>query len=536
VRQREFVDSMGERLKTRHFTTSKCIWRNACVLLSLFIATTITLPAQTFTNLATFDLTNGANPDGSLVQGVDGNLYGTTVAGGRPFLDPAGTAFQVTATGNLTTLYEFCSSNVGGPCSDGSDPVAGLRLGVDGNFYGAASTGGGGSYCNESSRCGTIFQLTANGALTTLHDFCNQFHCSDGENPLGTLVQGVNGAFYGTTSFGTDNANAGSIYAITAAGKFTSLYDFCSQTNCADGWDPQSGLVQGRDGNFYGTAELGGAQNCSTPGCGTIYKISAAGKFAVLYTFCAQGGNPCPDGEGPVGALVQGSDGNFYGTTSYGGAYTSGGTVFKITPKGSLTTLYSFCSQTNCADGAIPTGQLVQGTDGNFYGTTKTGGHHGCVNYDLGQRGCGTIFRITPSGKLTTLYKFCHVNGCPDGALPVAGLLQATDGNFYGTANSGGAADCFGLTCGTIYKLSVGLGPFVSLPQPYGKVGQSVQILGQGLTGTTGVSFNSSPASFTVVSDTYIQAQVPTGATSGMITVTTPNETLNSNTAFQVLP
>jgi len=182
-------------------------------------------------------------------------------------------------------------------------------------------------------------------------------------------------------------------------------------------------------------------------------------------------------------------------------------------------------------------GALVQGTDGNFYGATQNGGNPGCVNYDLGRRGCGTLFRITPSGKLTTLlYKFCHVTGCPDGALPYGGLFQATDGNFYGTTYGGGAADCSGFACGTAYRLSVGLGPFVSLQRPYGKVGQSVGILGQGLTGTTSVSFKGTPASFTVISDTYIRARVPTGATTGTISVTTPGGTLNSNMAFLVLP
>lgn len=301
-------------------------WRDICLLFLLCVATTISLSAQTFTNLVTFNLTNGSNPSDSLIQGLDGNLYGTTYGGG---LKGYGTVFQMTTAGNLTTLYNFCSLGVGGPCSDGSEPVAGLTLGADGNFYGSTSTGGVSNYCNESSRCGTTFKLTSNGALTTLSDFCNQIRCSDGENPLGTQVQGVNGVFYGTTSFGTDNANGGTIYATTAAGKFTSLYDFCSQTNCADGWDPQSGLVQGRDGNFYGTTMLGGAQNCSTSGCGTIFKVSPGGKFTVFYSFCPQGGHPCPDGENPVGGLVQGRDGNFYGTTSYGGANVAGGTVFK---------------------------------------------------------------------------------------------------------------------------------------------------------------------------------------------------------------
>jgi uncharacterized repeat protein (TIGR03803 family) len=501
-------------------------WRNICFLFLLCLAATITLPAQTFTNLVTFNSTDGSSPDDSLMQGVDGNLYGTTLGGGTSFPVAGGTAFKMTTAGNLTTLYNFCSSSIG--CSDGYAPVAGLTLGADGNFYGTTSTGGTGA-CDESSRCGTIFKLSSDGVLTTLYSFCsqNQQQCSDGYNPLGSLVQGVNGAFYGTTS------SASTIFEITPAGVFTILHNF----NGTDGSDSQSGLVLGKDGSFYGTSTLGGVPNCTTFGCGTIYKISPTGKFTVLYSFCAQGGNPCPDGEYPVGGLVQGRDGNFYGTTSNGGANTSGGTVFKITPSGTLATLYSFCSQTNCADGSIPMfGTLVQGTDGNFYGTTKTGGHNGCVNYDLGQRGCGTIFRITPSGKLTTLYKFCHVTGCPDGANPFGGLFQATDGNFYGTASAGGAADCFGSTCGTVYRFSVGLGPFVSLQRPFGKVGQSVGILGQGLTGTTGVSFKGTSASFTVISNTYIRAQVPTGATTGTITVTTLSGTLNSNVAFRVLP
>jgi uncharacterized repeat protein (TIGR03803 family) len=503
-------------------------WKNVCALFLFCVAVAIASPAQTFTSLVTFDNTNGSNPTDSLVQGVDGNLYGTTTTGGMAYGRAFGTIFKVSTTGNLTTLYNFCTL---GACPDGQQPAAALTFGADGNFYGATTYGGTGSECGG---CGTIFKVTPAGELTTLHTFCVE-SCSDGQAPFAPLVRGANGLFYGTTVGGGNFA--GTIFAITSAGNFTSLYDFCSQANCPDGGYPQSGLVQGTNGNLYGTAMWGGVQNCYTPGCGTIFKISAAGKFTTLYSFCSQGGTGCPDGENPVGGLVQGADGNFYGTTAFGGGNIIGGTIFKLTPSGTLTTLYRFCAQTNCPDGSFPQGPLIQGTDGNFYGTTQNGGFSGCLSNGEAL-GCGTIFRITPAGELTTLYRFCHQKGCPDGALPWGALLQATDGNFYGTTESGGMLNCpyQGADCGTIYRLSVGLGPFVSLPQPFGKVGQIGRILGQGFTGATAVSLNGISASFTVVSDTYIRATVPAGATTGFVTVTTPSGTLTSNVAFQVRP
>jgi uncharacterized repeat protein (TIGR03803 family) len=528
---------LGVKMNTEKLTLTKLGgWGRFCAVVLFCVTTTLASQAQTFKTLVTLDYTNGSSPTDSLIQGFDGNLYGTTNNGGKGLYgDGWGTAFKMSRAGNLTTLYNFCT--VGGACADGSSPVAGLTLAEDGNFYGATSTGGVSDYCNESSRCGTIFKLTPTGVLTTLHNFCNQLQCSDGENPLGTLVQGTNGVFYGTTSFGTDNANAGTLFSITAGGAFTGLYDFCSE-NCADGWDPQSGLVQGADGNFYGMAPEGGLQNCAPQdGCGTIFKISPRGQFTVFYSFCP-GGTPCADGENPFGGLVQGVDGNFYGTNIFGGANGEGGTVFKITPSGALTTLYSFCSLADCADGSYPQGTLIQGTDGNFYGTTAAGGHHGCANPNTGLTGCGTIFKITPSGTFTTLYEFCHGKGCPDGSNPHAGLMQATDGNFYGTAYDGGMLDCEyqGFECGSIYRLSVGLGPFVKLLRDAGKEGDCVNVLGQGFEGTTGVFLNGTPMTFTVDSDTHIGAHVPAGATSGYVTVETPSGTLTSNVIFQVKP
>ncbi len=194
----------------------------------------------------------------------------------------------------------------------------------------------------------------------------------------------------------------------------TTLYSFCSQPHCTDGAVPLAVLVQAADGNFYGTTYEGG----TGPDSGTVFTMAPDGTLTTLYSFAVDG----PDGDQPYAGLVQGTDGNFYGTTSSFGAY-GGGTVFKITPSGKLTTLHNFCSQPNCTDGTDPAAALVQATDGNFYGTTDNGGTGGSCS-----GGCGTVFKITPSGTLTTLHSF---NGA-DGAQPRAGLVQATDGNFYG--------------------------------------------------------------------------------------------------------
>jgi uncharacterized repeat protein (TIGR03803 family) len=211
--------------------------------------------------------------------------------------------------------------------------------------------------------------------------------------------------------------------------------------------------------------------------------------------------------------LIQANNGVFYGTTAYGL-----GTIFTITPRGTFTTLHSF----DGSDGrGLFTGPLVQATDGNFYGTAGQGGPN---NDD------GTIFKISASGTFTMLYNFCAETGCTDGIQPRT-LIQATDGNFYGiTANGGGSNQD-----GTIYRLSVGLGPFVETLPTSGNVGGNVKILGTDLTGATSVTFNGTPAVFTVVSASEITATVPTGATTGTVQVVTPGSgTLSSNVPFRV--
>ncbi len=332
----------------------------------------------------------------------------------------------------FTTLHNFDGT-------DGADP-SGLVQGTDGNFYGTTGNGGAINPCSANGGgpgCGTVFQITPIGTLTTLHSF----NGSDGANPAAGLIQGSDGKFYGTTSLGSID---GTVFSIIPGGTPVTLYNFCSQTNCDDGSNPAAALVQDTDGNFYGTTSGGGASNS-----GTLFKITPSGTLTTLYSF---------DGTtaaGPRAALVQGSDGNFYGTTIAGGALGCGpsnpegdcGTIFKITPQGTLTLLYSFCVQhSGCPDGFHPSG-LVQGTDGNFYGTTTYGGNLVACDtlaYPV-YFSCGTVFKITPAGTLTTL----HLFDSTDGGWPLSGVIQGTDGNFYGTTVLGGVNGT-----GTIFKMT----------------------------------------------------------------------------------
>ena len=269
-------------------------------------------------------------------------------------------------------------------------------------------------------------------------------------------------------------------------------------------------MVQGSNGNFYGTTNAGGANGFG----GTVFEITPNGTLTTLHSFDGT------DGSAPAAALVQAANGNLYGTTSNGGAGTLG-TIFKMTPAGALTTLYSFCLQSGCPDGELPSGGMVQATDGNLYGTTYEGG----INES------GTVFKITPAGALTTLYLFCSLSNCADGQNSHGGLIQDTNGNLYGTTQIGGADGA-----GSVFSLSVGLAPFVETQPTAGRVGAVVKILGQGFTGTTGVSFNGKAATFKVWSKTYLTATVPSGATTGFVTVLTPADTLKSNKQFHVTP
>jgi uncharacterized repeat protein (TIGR03803 family) len=481
------------------------LWRTICLACVFCTVEVIGSPAQTFKTLLSFNGTDGAGPATVLVQGTDGNFYGTTGGGGA---NSAGTVFKTTPGGTLTTLYNFCAQT---NCTDGYAP-AGLVLAPNGNFYGTTEWGGTGDNANCTGNgqigCGTVFEITAAGNFITLHSFAG----SEGSAPNG-LVRATSGNFYGTTSQGGAHS-AGTVFKTTPGGTLTTLYNFCSQPNCTDGGGPSgtqtlATLMQATDGNFYGTTWAGGAN-----GVGTVFKITTGGTLTTLHSF----GNGT-DGAYPNSGVVQATDGNFYGTTS------RGDTIFKMTPGGVLTTLTSDCCYLYAG--------LIQATDGNLYGTTYFGGAAppNCPTF-VGNLPCGSVFKITLKGALTTLYSFCPQTPCTDGAAPLAGLVQATNGNFYGTTSAGGANND-----GTVFSLSVGLGPFVETLPTSGMVGTAVIILGNNLTGATSVTFNGTPAKFTVVSSsTEIKTTVPSGATTGKVKVTTPSGTLTSNQTFRVTP
>jgi uncharacterized repeat protein (TIGR03803 family) len=496
-------------------------WKTASLVFLLCAATALALPAQSLTSLSSFNGLNGENPYGSLVQGLDGSLYGTAWAGGAnsdAIICPSGcgTVFKITAAGDLTTLYDFCAQQPN--CADGALLRSGLVEGTDGNLYGTTYEGGVSNVCSDDG-CGTVFKISPNGTLTTLYRFCTQNppYCTDGAYPSAGLVQGIDGNFYGTAGGGTNGS--GTVFKITPMGTLTTLYSFCSQTNCTDGAIPFSGLVQATNGNFYGATWGGGASDACGYGCGTVFEITPTGTLTTLYSFCSA--ENCGDGDRPFDALIQATDGNLYGTTAYGGA-NGDGTFFQITPGGTLTTLHSFSS----TDGSFPASGVVQATDGNFYGTAGTGGS----NND------GTVFKITATGTLTTLYSFCIQTNCTDGDFPFAGLVQDTNGRLYGATFYGGASSACTSGCGTVFGLFVGLGRFVQTHPTGGKIGAGVKILGTNLKGASMVTFNGASATFTVESGSYIKTTVPAGATTGIVQVVTPSGTLSSNVPFQVAP
>jgi uncharacterized repeat protein (TIGR03803 family) len=402
--------------------------KRALTVLGLCAAMAIVLPAQTLVTLHSFDGTDGAYPEAALIRGTDGYFYGTTTNSGA---NGGGTIFKITPAGTLTTLYSFCAQSA---CADGQEPTAGLLQAANGDLYGTTSRGG-------ATGFGTVFKITPSGTLTSLHSFCSPYEpdCTDGGNPTAGLVQAGSEDLYGTTRSRGAHGH-GSIFKITPNGMLTTLYAFCSQASCSDGGNPFAGLVQATNGDFYGTTSAGG----TSTDAGTVFKITPAGTLTTLYSFCAQGG-PCTDGLSPHAGLIQAADGDLYGTTFEGGA-NSGGTIFKITPAGALSTVYSFCSQSSCMDGANPEAGLIQAPNRNFYGTTT----------NSGANGGGAVFKITPSGTLTTLYSFCAQSECTDGRFPYAGLAQTTDGDFYGTTAHGGATGSHcGQGCGTVFSLSV---------------------------------------------------------------------------------
>lgn len=332
-------------------------------------------PDGTFTLLHTFGATanDGTAPEAPLILDSKGNLYGTTNAGGA---HSKGTVFKLTASGQETILYNFCSTG-GTKCTDGSFPMAGLVRDKQGNLYGTASSGG---VYGLTLTKGVVFKLSPTGTEKVLHSFGNG---SDGSTPVAGLIMDSAGNFYGTTMWG-GNYNAcaegcGTVFKITPAGTETVLYEFCAgiTSNCNDASQPEAPLLLDKSGNLYGTTYTGGKYFF-----GTVFRISPSGTEKIIHAFA---GYPT-DGGYLLGGVIMDSAGNLYGSTWAGGIYGQYGTVYKMTAAGKETILHNFNS--NGIDGSFPAGTLIMDSAGNLYGTTQ-GGPSNQVN-------AGTIFKITP--------------------------------------------------------------------------------------------------------------------------------------------
>jgi uncharacterized repeat protein (TIGR03803 family) len=472
--------------------------RTSVVLALLCIAASIASASVTFKNLVFFNGTDGANPtEMTLVQGVEGELYGTTANGGAYGY---GSVFKISSTGTLTTLWNFCKET---NCPDGAYPQAGLTLVPGGDLYGTTLRGGAHGY-------GEAFRITPAGVLSVVYSFCAQSSCADGYYPTEgvALVQATDGNLYGSVS------GNGGIFRLTLAGTRTWLWHYPAATPI---YGP-NGLMQASDGNFYLTDS--GRDGYSG---GNIWKITPAGKGTKFYGFCQL--TNCADGVFPGGPLVQGANGSLYGDAMGGGKYNDG-TFFELTLTGKLTTLHSFDYMAAGNLGSDPNSSVILGNDGNFYGVAAFGGE-GCVS------GCGTVFKMTPAGALTTLHELQDVH---DGSGPW-GLAQGTSGAFYGATPVGCSPFVSGCkNYGTVYEVGDGLAPFVELVTNYGPVGKTIDILGQGFTGATGVTFDGVKATFDNVSDTYMTVTVPSGALTGTVEVTTFTNTYKSNKIFLVRP
>jgi uncharacterized repeat protein (TIGR03803 family) len=424
--------------------------------------------------VAEFDF-NGTNnrggyPMAGLVVAADGKLYGTTSQGGN---FGAGTVFQLPVGGALQAIVDFTFS---GAVNRGAMPMTSLTLGDDQLLYGVTRDGGMGGFgtvfkvttagvlttlmefstsdprglsplasllkladgtflgattTGGASNAGTLFHVTPAGVLTTVIDFTDNGATNRGSAPATGMVPGSDGNYYGATQYG-GSLERGTVYRLTPQGVLTTLTDFESLSPDARGSNPWGGLVAGPDGFLYGMTTGGGANEL-----GTVFKIAPDGTLTTLVEFTGAGGSN--RGANPFGGLTAGPAGAFFGTTSGGGA-NGDGTIFRITPDGTLTTLVDFQFNGATNRGASPYGNLTLASDGNFYGVTQIGGANGL----------GTIFRMTPAGVLTSLVQFSGTTGAARGSTPYAGLIAGPGGLLYGTTSQGGASDF-----GTIYAMSL---------------------------------------------------------------------------------
>ncbi|HLV78951.1 MAG TPA: choice-of-anchor tandem repeat GloVer-containing protein [Chthonomonadaceae bacterium] len=439
------------------------------------------LPARASTTITTLYQMNSGDgyQSSALVQAPDGNFYGTA-QGGANF---EGMIFCVSPSGQYSTIYTFNGT------AEGAQPSSSLIVASDGNLYGTALQYG-------AFNAGTVYQVTLTGSLSVLHAFNN---ATDGEQPYG-VTQASDGYLYGVASVGGPGGY-GTIYRLGLDGSFTILHAFTA----TDGATPCAPPIEGADGDLYGTTYGGGAY-----GYGTVYKISKSGAFTLLHSFA--GGQY---GIQPEVRLVQASDGNFYGTTKSGGSTANDGTIFRISPSGAFATIHVM----GFADGSDPDVPLLQAADGDLYGGDFNGGSSGVGSGDTGE-----IFRITLSGKFTGLYTFF---GSANGSSP-SGLVQGIDGNLYGTTYGGGAS-----SHGTVFRwpLSAAIQKLSPTTLPAGSPATPLTVSGSNFLPGAVVRWNGNALDTRWISDSALQAQIPASylavATTARVTVSNPTATGN---------
>jgi uncharacterized repeat protein (TIGR03803 family) len=465
----------------------------ALTLLAAFVMTAgLAIPAhaQTPTLLYNFQMshTDACQPEDNIVQGRDGYMYGIGETCGA---NDGGAVYKISTTGAESVVFNFPSG--------WSSCFSGLTRGNDGNFYGTCFTTPTGN--------GSIFQLTPAGAFTDKYDFTG---VNGDTEPVFGPMQASDGNFYGTTGYYP--FSCGNIYKLTSAGVYTNLHTFTG-SDCG----PASSLFQASDGNLYGT--LYSCALTSSEGC--VYKITTAGVFKEIYGFSTSAGfNPCS-------GVIQGKNGKLYGATNQGAANSSG-SIYSLTTAGVYTDLHDFDSTT---DGACSynigrtTVNLLQVTDGSFYGVNSAGGSYG-----------GSIYKLT-SANVFTAFLFPSTDA--DGNSPVSTLIQNTNGLVYGTTSAGGPSTCSPPCQGAFFSVATGDAPFVSLEptQTAGFVGAKVGVFGQGFSSSSVVKFGGVAAkTVTLSGTTYLTATVPVGAKTGAVTVTTGSTTLTSPQTFKVKP
>jgi len=449
----------------------------------------VALPAgaQTFNVLHAFGATGDAqSPRGVVAQGQDGVLYGATLKGGT---NGVGGVFSVTTGGTETLLGSFDPSTGGTGCNTG------LLLARDGTFYGTCSGG------VDPYSYGSVYSARTKGFIVTI----SENNPSTGSDPdEGQLTEGLDGTLYSVAATGGANGG-GTVFSVGSDGALVDIHDFGSGAD--DGVGPSGPLTLASDGNFYGTTSAGGKL-----GGGTVFKMTTTGQVTVLHDFPSEGKK---EGIQPMGGVVEGDRGEFYGVTFSGGANDLG-TVFALKQTGKVQILHSF----SVADSmAFPCDSLVLANDRNFYGEAAACKDGKCEG--------SAIFEVTSKG----VFKLLHaLSPTTDGTMASSPLLLDTNGTFYGLTESGGPNGG-----GTMYSLNTGLPPFASLSPSSGAIGATINIYGQGFTQKgTKVSFKGVKADFQLISANFLQAVVPAGATSGPVKVKTPGGTLQSIQTFTV--